>query len=767
MDRIDFPNIHGSSSADQKLPAQSLGVTGADGKTIWIHDPQVLQMLFNCQSDEIFIKDRQGRFLLVNTPTAQLYGLTPDEMVGKTDFDFYDEASATGFREEEETMYLLRQPVINPTLKGCGRDMRPSWYQVSKFPLMDEKGEPLGLFGLSRRITDFKQTEAILSAQSEILEMIARQAPLKEIFTRISRLVDEQLLRVHGAIALLKQEGPGLDYVISHSVPKEWGDAVVGTTDCDESGCPPCAWMTTEVVVTEDIATDPSWASVRHLVTPFGYVSYRSIPIVLTSGTHVGTFALFLKTATALDTFEARLSEMAVKLVASAIESHLAHQRIRDAAERDGLTRLYNRATFSALLEQKVANGEGTDSRRFGLAYIDLDDFKLINDRHGHEAGDRMLKTAAERMVSATSECDTIGRFGGDEFVLILVDDDERLLETKVQDVVSRLHEPLNWPDMRVDARASVGMALYPDDADNDRHLLGCADTAMYHAKRRQCQYLRYDPDMDRGKDEREAHLADLRHALAAGEIEVDFQPQYSLSNRQLIGFEALARWQHPRLGRLGATNFIQLAEVGGLILPLGEAVLRAACKQTVKRRRETGLDLTIAVNVSAYQFDGGAILGQVIRALDESGLDPSKLEIELTETVLMRDAASAKDIMTALKALNVQIALDDFGTGYSNLGALATFPLNRLKIDRSIVRDVAHNSASADIAAAIIAMAHKLHMNVLAEGVENAHQLEFLINNRCDAAQGFFLGKPARYEHTLSCHEVSTFWTGPPTPTE
>ncbi len=715
---------------------------------------ELLQTAIDALPEQFFVKDTEGRFVFVNQKTASRYGLTTEEIVGKTDFDFYPSDEAEGFRQEEIGVMQSGEPFLSEPLIGY-HDRALSWHQVGKYRLMDAEGNVTGICGMSRRVTDFKQSELLLLAQSEVLEMVAAHRPLVKIFERICSLIDGQMSRVESAIAILADDHRTFDYVISQAVPEALGDKLVGVDINEKVGSCPLACATREVVIAEDIETDPYWETLRDLFRPYGYRASWSTPVVLSDGTVTGAFSLYSKSPGSPSSLERELAHMAVKLAAAAIETHAAHEAIRYAAEHDHLTGLCNRNAFLERLELRIQEAKES-GRQVIVGYIDLDDFKLINDRHGHRAGDDLLKEIASRLTARAGKGDIVARFGGDEFVFLLDLGDGKLsTDIKVENALADLDHAFVADNHRLQIAFSTGVATFPEDGETAGQLLTRADTAMNYAKRLQARYMRYNSRMDHERREKQAGIASLSAGIDAGEIDVDLQPQFSFAKQELVGFEALARWQHPQLGRLGAASFIQLAEDGGLISALGESVLRKTCQLAVNRIKTTGESVRMAVNVSASQFADGVILNQVNRALDESGLDPRQLELELTERVLMGDLSSAKDIMSELKGMGVQMALDDFGSGYANLSVLSALPLDCLKIDRSIVQEVTRNSAAADIASAIIAMTHRLRMKVLAEGVETPEQLAFFAENDCDLVQGYLLGRPMDYESALTAGAV------------
>jgi diguanylate cyclase (GGDEF)-like protein len=386
------------------------------------------------------------------------------------------------------------------------------------------------------------------------------------------------------------------------------------------------------------------------------------------------------------------------------------------------------------------------------VVFIDLDNFKFVNDSLGHGVGDKLLKGMAERLRAVLREGDTVARLGGDEFVVILNDQtSEEVIFRAMQRITHELSQPMNIDGHDLAVTCSAGISLCPQDGDDVETLLRNADAAMYRAKdhgRNNFQF--YTSEMNERISERVVLENALRRALDRGEFLLHYQPKMHLQVKGggLAGAEALVRWNHPEWGLLRPERFIPLAEETGLIVKIGEWVLREACRQTrawLDRGLKPGL---VSVNLSARQFRQEGLVRVVSRILEETRLDPRHLEIELTESMVMHNVPSAVATLHGLKSLGVQLSVDDFGTGYSSLAYLKDFPIDTLKIDRSFVRQIgsAEGAGAEDdgvIARAVIQLGHALHLKVIAEGVETDAQVRFLRRHGCDEAQGFFYGEP------------------------
>ena len=424
-------------------------------------------------------------------------------------------------------------------------------------------------------------------------------------------------------------------------------------------------------------------------------------------------------------------------------EARTYQAQLEHLARYDTLTGLPNRMLLGDRIERAAAAAAGED-RPLRVVALDLDHFKHVNDSVGHPAGDRLLRQVAARISAAAGPGDTVARTGGDEFVLVLAERDEGQAAASVDAVLRALAEPFEEEGQRIHLGCSAGIAGYPADGADAAALVKHAEVAMYRAKEDGRATLRfYRAGMNERAAERFALIDAMRHALAAGEFELHYQPQIALETGRLIGVEALIRWRHPQRGMMRPDIFIALAEETGLIVPIGAWVLRTACAQGAAWRRAGYGPLRMAVNLSPRQFGDAGLAGMVADILAATGMPATSLELEITEGLVMDKVEQAIATMHAVKSMGVRIAIDDFGTGYSSLAYLKRFPVNMLKIDQSFVRDIESDAGSAAMVGAVISMAHALGLEVIAEGIETPRQLEFLRGHGCDEGQGYLFGRP------------------------
>jgi diguanylate cyclase (GGDEF)-like protein len=448
------------------------------------------------------------------------------------------------------------------------------------------------------------------------------------------------------------------------------------------------------------------------------------------------------------------------------IQHKRSEDKIRRMAYYDSLTNLPNRSLFHDRLRQAVAQGERHKSR-MAVLFLDLDNFKRVNDTLEHRIGDMLLQEVAERLSSCLRSSDTVSRqdvdpffntvarLGGDEFTILLLDIDSMDSAARVaRRILKVIARPFRLERHEVFVTGSIGIAVFPDDGRDMDTLLKNADTAMYHAKEHgKNNFQFYKQSMNASAFERMTLENDLRKAIAQDEFLLYYQPRLDLETGRICAMEALIRWKNSERGLVSPADFIPLAEESGLIIPIGEWVLRSACRQLNIWQRNEAPDMLVAVsmNISGKQFRQKGLVREIEGILRDYDIEPEKLEVEITESVMMKNAELTMYTLERLKEMGVRLSMDDFGTGYSSFNYLKRFPLDVIKIDKSFVKDVNNNEEDAAIVRAIIAMARSLKLRVIAEGVETPEQLRFLQENGCDEIQGYLLSKPVPAEDVIS----------------
>jgi diguanylate cyclase (GGDEF)-like protein/PAS domain S-box-containing protein len=433
-------------------------------------------------------------------------------------------------------------------------------------------------------------------------------------------------------------------------------------------------------------------------------------------------------------------------------ERRRAEERIQYLAFYDALTGLPNRLLFNQRVSHALA-GAKRHNRQVAVLFIDLDRFKYINDVMGHESGDKLLAEIADRLRSCLRESDTVARLGGDEFVVLLEEvGGPQDAATVARKVLSRIAEPILINGYEHLATASIGISVYPDDSPDQETLMKHADVAMYLAKEHgKNNYQYYSEQTNRNSFERLALEVDLRKALQNQELVVHYQAKIDLRSGDVTGVEALLRWQHRQLGLIPPAKFIPLAEETGLIVPIGKWVIRTACLQIREWEQQGRGPLSVAVNLSPRQFFDESLVADLARTIEETGVDPALLELEITESMVMQQTERAVILLTQLKDMGVRLAMDDFGTGYSSFSLLKRFPIDTIKIDRSFIKDIPQDAEDGALTSAMIAMAKALNLRIVAEGVEEKAQVTFLRSHECDEVQGFYFSRPVASTDVLN----------------
>ena len=510
------------------------------------------------------------------------------------------------------------------------------------------------------------------------------------------------------------------------------------------------AFRSGKACISNDYLNDPRGYAFHPIVRSDGAKSGAALPLRV-DGNTVGVI-LFLSAE--INTFTPEFVELLQRVadnVCFALENfervdakNKADQRVEYLASHDSLTDLPNREMFGGLLRHSIDMARRHAQTR-ALLFVDLDRFKVINDSLGHDAGDLLLMEVAHRLRGTLRSSDVVSRLGGDEFVVILEEGSERIeVERVAQKILSALGQPVQLSGHECHVSASIGIALYPKHGDDAQTLLKNADLAMYLAKENgKNGFHFFNGEVAAQSIERLKLESELRRALERDQFSLNYQPKVDMETGQITGVEALLRWTHPELGLVPPGQFIPLAEETGLIVPIGRWVLQEACTQNMAWQRRGLLPLSMAVNLSPRQFEDENLLHDIDEALHASGMSPVLLQLEVTESMMMRNVARAVRVLDAIQSRGIRLAIDDFGTGYSSMSLMKQFPIDTIKIDRSFVRDLPRDTEDQAIAQAIISMGKALGMIIVAEGVETAEQQAFLRAHACDEAQGYLFSRP------------------------
>ena len=705
-----------------------------------------LQAMIDTVPDILWTKDKNSRFVIANKAIAIHTGhVEAKDMIGLSDFDLHDAARAQGFYDSEQEFMRSGQSPLD--LEECVSDPSGAkiWLHSTKVLLRNENNEVFGLVGIARDITERKMSEALRAGQAEVLEMIAMGAPLGDVLTKLVLIIEMQVPGIMASVLLLDDDGVHLRHGAAPNLPQEYTNAIDGVCIGAKVGSCGTAAFRKEAVIVTDINNDPLWEDYRATAAQFGLRSCWSTPVLSQIGDVLGTFAMYSDHVNSPNDAQLRLIDMATRIASIAIGRRKTEAQVQFMATHDTLTGLPNRALMSDRLAQAVTFAQRQD-RWVSVLFIDLDNFKNINDSLGHRAGDQLLKAVAARMVNCVRKTDTVARLGGDEFVVILFDQPKSVdvIHHIVQNLRAAIAQPVHIDGHTVGVTSSIGLSTFPEDGTEVALLLANADIAMYRAKQLgRDNFQFYTPGLNHNTHAKFELLGELRNALAQDQLLLHYQPQVDLRSGRVFAVEALIRWNHPKRGMISPAQFIPLAEETGLIVTIGEWVLRTACRQN-KAWQDAGLPhMNMCVNVSARQFQDNKWIDRVRAALRDTGLDAQYLELEITESMIMQNLDSAVHMMKELQELGVQIAIDDFGTGYSSLSTLKKFPVARLKIDKSFMDDIPKNEDDMAVTSAVISLGQRLNMRVIAEGVETDAQIAFLNANNCDEMQGYHFSKP------------------------
>jgi diguanylate cyclase (GGDEF)-like protein len=589
----------------------------------------------------------------------------------------------------------------------------------------------------------------LVASQQRVHELIASGAPLKDILVELVQGLERHDPSVIPCVVLLNRESNTLHPGAGPSLPPHYLSAIDGVVIGPNVGaCGSAAWSG-QLTISDDIGQDPRWAPIRDFVLGAGLRHCWSMPIKAPGGEVLGTLAFYGRQPRRPLPAHLTLLEDGARLAGIAIERHRALEQLIHDARHDGLTGLPNRTAIFELLDDAIVRAEPGAS--LAVLFVDLDGLKTLNDTLGHDRADEMIREVGERLAAAVRGTDFVGRFGGDEFVVVAegVTDEEQAAKLGFR-LLEAVSEPLPGIDSTV-VTASIGITLLSDKQSDAREALRQADTAMYEAKRTGRDRISFFGGSGRSQEGRRLALVrELRGAELRGELGLVFQPVFELESGELRGVEALLRWNSPELGSVAPAEFIPVAEDTGMIVPIGSWVLRESCETMHRISAQAGRPVELSVNVSAHQLSNPGFAQSVRQILAHAEFPADQLVLEITETALVRAGTVAAHTLRDLESHGIRIALDDFGTGFSSLGWLKEHPLDAIKIDRSFVSGLAGDARDQAIVASLISLAKALGCSVTAEGVETEEQLIALRLLECERVQGFLLARPQPAEELV-----------------
>ncbi|HYN54971.1 MAG TPA: EAL domain-containing protein, partial [Methylotenera sp.] len=701
---------------------------------------------------------QDGIFRFVNPKMAEMFAYEQSEMIASA--GVFDIVTKDDRHLVELSIQQRLRGEINEIHYECrARRKNGSAFDAKVFGSKMELDGKTATIGIMLDITERKRVDRALRVLSACNQALVRATEESALLADICRIVqevsgypfvwvgyaeDDPAKRVRPVALAEAEEGA----LISKINNVSWDDSETG------KGATGTAIRTSQAIVVKDLQTNALYAPWREFAARHAILSAMSQPLKV-GNKILGALTVYSQEADTFTVDEIRIAEELADnlaygitaLRADAAGKHYA-QQLEHQANYDILTGLANRNLLSDRLKQAIASAQRS-GQMVAVLLHDLDHFKVINDSLGHAAGDALLQAMAGRLRSSVRETDTVARLGGDEFVIVIPDvtkaEDATAVARKVLDLLS---QPFIIENQEMYISASIGISLYPRDGEHEEVLLKNVDLAMFRAKHEgRSNFCFYTEEMNARNQERQAMESELHQALKHGEFLLHYQPKVNLRTGEVVGAEALIRWQRSEGEIIFPEKFIPLSEETGLIHPIGAWVMKTACAQN-RAWQDAGLPpVSIAVNLSARQFRQHDLVGMVRQVLQDTGLEPQYLELELTESVIMQEAEEAISTLLELKALGVQLSLDDFGTGYSSLNYLRRFPLDNLKIDRSFVKGITSNPHDTTIVKTVIALAHSLNLKVIAEGVETEEQLAFLKAHDCDEMQGYIFSKPVPHE--------------------
>ncbi len=610
-----------------------------------------------------------------------------------------------------------------------------------------QDNKPIRLVGTHVDITERKKTEALSDKHAEILEMIAIGRKATDIYNAIALMYEER----HSGLrcSMLELHGNKLLHGGAPSLPAAYCEAINGIEFGPDVGSCGTSTYTGQRVIVDNIETDPKWAKIKDFALPHGMKCCWSQPIKNSSGKVLGAFGMYYNHTAFPNEEESKDLSSAAHLASIVMERDQAQKRIRTLAYTDELTQLPSRASFYQTLEKTIDAANRYD-RHFGVLYLDLDNFKGINDSLGHDAGDQLLKTVATRLKATCREIDFVARLSGDEFCIIAEGSDDYSTTEVAKRCLKAIAQPLELHTRNITPACSIGIAHYPDDGSDIPTLLKAADISLYAAKESgKNQYSFYNPELSQKAEYRFKVEHHLREAIEKHQLTLAYQPKVNVSTGDIIGVEALSRWHHPELGHVSPIDFIATAEKIGMIKPLTEWVLMTACNQLTEWEKQGFHNLRMAVNISPSHFLDKALVPLIKQTFEKTGINPENLILEVTESVAQTDERNLA-IFKDLKDLGIQLAIDDFGTGYSSFASLKHLNVDYLKIDKYFIDDMIENEKAHILVKSMINMGSELGYEIIAEGVETSEQLTHLKELGCINVQGYLFSKP------VSADEIS-----------
>ena len=745
--RVKFENsalVERLSQANRELSGRVAAQQRAE--EVLRQTSEKFEALIDASPLAIILRDAEGRVEKWNAAAERMFGWTEDELRGKPAPLFPRGREMEGLRNRE--LILRGETFADVEAVHVRKDGTPINVSMSAAPVHDASGKAVAYLTIVTDVTERKRAEQRQDLENAVTLLLADARSLEEAMPRVIQTLCQSLGFAYGARWIVDNKEVVMRCAESWCVPDPAVEEfrLMSVARVEMPGMPGGlnrrVWATSTSCWIANVEQDATLRR-REFAVAAGLQSAFAFPI-LVGGEFYGVMEFFGRGTRARDERVVEVAQTVGIQIGQFVARKQAETNLQFFASHDPLTGLFNRGMFNQRLHQALAQAQRFE-RSLAVLFIDLDGFKVINDTLGHNAGDALLAEIAARLRATLREGDVIARMGGDEFVVLIEEFGEPVqigeVAKKVLETVAR---PFMLQGQECQVTASLGISTYPEDGKDAQILVKNADIAMYRAKEQGKNNFRfYAPQMNVHLIERLSLESNLRRAIERNELLLLYQPKVGIRDGQVTGVEALVRWQHPTQGVISPSEFVPVAEDAGLITAIGEWVLHTACDQ-VRAWREQGLPLVrMAVNVSPRQFAQENLIHMVREALHRSGVDPARLELEITEAMVIRNPERAEKLLAQFKELGVRLAIDDFGTGYSSLNYLKRLPIDSVKIDRSLILDLPRSADAAALSRAVVAMAHSLNIRVTAESVETREQWEFLRELGCEEMQGNFFSAP------------------------
>jgi diguanylate cyclase (GGDEF)-like protein/PAS domain S-box-containing protein len=698
-----------------------------------------IEMAISRTDRAILISDAERNVCYVNPAFTKIFGYTLEDVVATPPWALLAGPLTDVKLHERARHGALGETAFHDDLLLRTKDGDPIWVSARIEPVFDADGKFTHVVAMLQDITNTKRLQVL---QREVLEALARDVPLGELMNSICSQVEALAPDILCSVIAVDSEGC-LRPLAAPSLPPHIAEMIDGAAVGENVGtCGRAAWRG-EVIVTPDIATDPAWDGYREPFIALGITACWSTPMLMRDGKVAGTFAFYFADRREPSLWHQQIVDTCVHLCGMAIERNEAKERINQLAYFDTLTGLENRASLRRRVGETLRRDNGRQLRMAFLC-VDIDRFKDINDAFGAPVGDSVLAAVGQRLVSYFAYQGVVCRLSGDAFVIALKDADRDEAARFARGVIARLLEPIEASGVALPISSSVGIALYPNDAQDIDGLLRHCETAMFETKAQaRGTFSCYNPDMHVLNKERLVLGTALREAIALDQLELAYQPQIDCDSGEVYGVEALARWTHPEYGAVSPARFIPIAEQIGVIEAIGNWAMRTACAQLADWRAR-GIEVpAVSVNFSPQQFRNPAFCAGVIACLDRYSLKAEDLTIEITEGLMLEETPAVVANVRELAAMGIRLSMDDFGTGHSSLSLLARLPVTELKIDRSFMDRIETDTTAQAVVTAVIRIGQSLKMTLVAEGVETEAQRRFLTALGCTVHQGYLYARP------------------------